>query len=178
MHYQCLLIDVTATSSIQRRPVLETFFGFCCPWKNALYKVWKSQLFFCACPQHPLLQEGRLVELQTVHILIQGIWLPGILFYKKPAKDRLVIRTSCLRHDGPALREAGGLVDSVREQMDRVQDQSGESIASVWLEEGGWGERWVQASDTKLRGYEQEALMSLPVHFNRGHEMSTAAVGL
>ncbi len=177
MHNQCLLIDVTVTSSMERRPVLETFFGFCCPWKNALYKAWKSKLFLCACPQHPLLQEGRLVELQTVHILIQGIWLPGILFYKKPAKDRLVIRTSCLGHDGPALREAGGHVDSGQEQMDRVQDQSGESIVSVWLEEGGWGggefkrviQNWVD---------EQEVLMSLPVHFNRGHEMSTAAVGL
>lgn len=73
----------------------------------------RANCFFAhSALQHPLLQEGRLAKLQTVHILIQGIWLPGILFYKKPAKDRLVIRTSCLRHSDPALQEAGGLVDA------------------------------------------------------------------
>lgn len=41
--------------------------------------------------------------------------------------------------------------------MDRVQDQSGKSIAGVWFEEGAWAGK-VSLSEwyTELRGYEQD----------------------
>lgn len=161
------------------RPTVETSIGFCCPWngpwKNALYKTWKSQLFLCTCPQQPLLQEG----LQMLHILIQGIWLPGILFYKKACKRQIGYQDQLSQARQPC--SLGG-----RRTCRHRPRADGRSPGSIrWINsrhliwEGGVGvERWVWASDTELRGYDQEALMSLPVNLNRGHEMLTAAVGL